>query len=74
MARTGRAGEHRRAVEGAAVEDESTESYDGLHAKAVSTGFPEEAAPCRAKAEQLRVKHAWRRRRTDRNAPLDRAR
>ena len=44
-------------MEGAAVEDESTESYDGLHAKAVSTGFPEEAAPCRAKAEQLRVKH-----------------
>jgi hypothetical protein len=31
--------------------------YDGLHAKAASTGFPEEAAACRAKAEQLRAKY-----------------
>ena len=31
--------------------------YDGLHAKAASTGFPEEADACRAKAEQLRSKY-----------------
>jgi Protein of unknown function (DUF2786) len=31
--------------------------YDGLHAKADSTGFPEEADACRAKAEQLRAKY-----------------
>jgi hypothetical protein len=31
--------------------------YDGLHAKAASTGFPEEASACRAKAEQLRAKY-----------------
>jgi hypothetical protein len=28
-----------------------------LHAKAASTGFPKEAAACRAKAEQLRAKY-----------------
>ena len=31
--------------------------YDGLCAKAASTGFPEEADACRAKAEQLRAKY-----------------
>jgi hypothetical protein len=31
--------------------------YEGLHAKAASTGFPEEADACRAKAEQLRAKY-----------------
>ena len=31
--------------------------YDGLHAKAASTGFPEEADACRAEAEQLRAKY-----------------
>jgi len=30
---------------------------EGLHAKAASTGFPEEADACRAKAEQLRAKY-----------------
>jgi hypothetical protein len=28
-----------------------------LHAKAASTGFPEETDACRAKAEQLRAKY-----------------
>jgi hypothetical protein len=31
--------------------------YEGLRAKAASTGFPEEAAACRAKAEELRAKY-----------------
>ena len=31
--------------------------YEGLRAKATSTGFAEEAAACRAKAEQLRAKY-----------------
>jgi hypothetical protein len=37
--------------------DRARQRYDGLHAKADSTGFPEEAAACRAKAEQLRAKY-----------------
>jgi endogenous inhibitor of DNA gyrase (YacG/DUF329 family) len=37
--------------------DRARRRYDGLHAKAASTGFPEEAAACRAKAEQLRAKY-----------------
>jgi hypothetical protein len=37
--------------------DRARRRYDGLHAKAASTGFPEEAAACREKAEQLRVKY-----------------
>jgi hypothetical protein len=31
--------------------------YEGLRAKAAATGFPEEAAACRGKAEQLRAKY-----------------
>jgi hypothetical protein len=31
--------------------------YEGLRAKAASTSFPEEAAACRTKAEQLRAKY-----------------
>jgi dTMP kinase len=31
--------------------------YEGLRAKAAATGFAEEAAACRAKAEQLRAKY-----------------
>jgi hypothetical protein len=31
--------------------------YEGLRAKAAATGFVEEAAACRAKAEQLRAKY-----------------
>jgi endogenous inhibitor of DNA gyrase (YacG/DUF329 family) len=41
-----------------AAHDRARRRYDGLHAKAASTGFPEEAAACRAKAEQLRAKYA----------------
>ena len=37
--------------------DRARRRYDGLHAKAASTGFPEEAAACRTKAEQLRAKY-----------------
>jgi hypothetical protein len=37
--------------------DRARRRYDGLSAKAASTGFPEEAAACRAKAEQLRAKY-----------------
>ena len=40
-----------------AAHDRGQRRYDGLHAKAVSTGFPEEADACRAKAEQLRAKY-----------------
>jgi Protein of unknown function (DUF2786) len=40
-----------------AAHDRARRRYDGLHAKADSTGFPEEAAACRAKAEQLRAKY-----------------
>ena len=40
-----------------AAHDRARRRYDGLSAKADSTGFPEEAAACRAKAEQLRAKY-----------------
>jgi endogenous inhibitor of DNA gyrase (YacG/DUF329 family) len=40
-----------------AAHDRARRRYDGLHAKAQSTGFPVEAAACRAKAEQLRAKY-----------------
>ena len=40
-----------------AAHDRARRRYDGLHAKADSTGFPEEADACRAKAEQLRTKY-----------------
>jgi hypothetical protein len=40
-----------------AAHDRARRRYDGLSAKAASTGFPEEAASCRAKAEQLRAKY-----------------
>ena len=40
-----------------AAHDRAQRRYDGLHAKAASTGFPEEAAACREKAEQLRAKY-----------------
>ena len=40
-----------------AAHDRARRRYDGLHAKADSTGFPEEADACRAKAEQLRAKY-----------------
>jgi hypothetical protein len=40
-----------------AAHDRARRRYDGLHAKAASTDFPEEAAACRAKAEQLRAKY-----------------
>ena len=40
-----------------AAHDRARRRYEGLCAKAASTGFPEEAAACRAKAEQLRAKY-----------------
>jgi hypothetical protein len=40
-----------------AAQDRARRRYDGLHAKAASTGFPEEADACRTKAEQLRTKY-----------------
>jgi endogenous inhibitor of DNA gyrase (YacG/DUF329 family) len=40
-----------------AAHDRARRRYDGLCAKADSTGFPEEAAACRTKAEQLRTKY-----------------
>jgi hypothetical protein len=40
-----------------AAHDRAQRRYDGLCAKAASTGFPEEATACRAKAEQLRAKY-----------------
>jgi hypothetical protein len=40
-----------------AAHDRARRRYDGLSAKANSTGFPEEAAACRTKAEQLRTKY-----------------
>jgi hypothetical protein len=42
-----------------AAHDRARRRYDGLHAKAASTGFPEEADACRAKAEQLRSKYGF---------------
>jgi hypothetical protein len=40
-----------------AAHERARRRYDGLRAKATSTGFAEEAAACRAKAEQLRAKY-----------------
>ena len=40
-----------------AAHERARRRYDGLCAKAASTGFPEEADACRAKAEQLRAKY-----------------
>ena len=40
-----------------AAHDRGRRRYDGLYAKAASTGFPEEADACRAKAEQLRARY-----------------
>jgi endogenous inhibitor of DNA gyrase (YacG/DUF329 family) len=40
-----------------AAHERARRRYYGLSAKAASTGFPEEAAACRAKAEQLRAKY-----------------
>jgi dTMP kinase len=40
-----------------AAHERARRRYEGLRAKAVSTGFAEEAAACQAKAEQLRVKY-----------------
>jgi hypothetical protein len=40
-----------------AAHDRARGRHDGLCAKAASTGFPEEADACRAKAEQLRSKY-----------------
>jgi hypothetical protein len=40
-----------------AAHDRARRRYDGLSAKADSTGFPEEADACRTKAEQLRAKY-----------------
>ena len=40
-----------------AAHERARRRYEGLCAKAASTGFPEEATACRAKAEQLRGKY-----------------
>jgi Protein of unknown function (DUF2786) len=40
-----------------AAHERARRRYEGLCAKAASTGFPEEAAACRAKAAQLRAKY-----------------
>jgi hypothetical protein len=40
-----------------AAHDRARRRYEGLRAKAAATGFAEEAAACRAKAEQLRAKY-----------------
>jgi dTMP kinase len=40
-----------------AAHERASRRYEGLRAKATSTGFAEEAAACRAKAEQLRAKY-----------------
>jgi dTMP kinase len=40
-----------------AAHERARRRYEGLRAKAASTGFTEEAAACRAKAEQLRAKY-----------------
>jgi hypothetical protein len=42
---------------GQAAHDRARRRYDGLHAKAATTRFPEEADACREKAEQLRAKY-----------------
>jgi hypothetical protein len=40
-----------------AAHDRARRRYEGLQAKAASTGFTEEAAACQSKAEQLRAKY-----------------
>jgi hypothetical protein len=40
-----------------AAHDRARRRYEGLRVKAAATGFAEEAAACRAKAEQLRAKY-----------------
>jgi hypothetical protein len=40
-----------------AAHDRARRRHEGLSAKAASTGFAQEAAACRAKAEQLRAKY-----------------
>jgi hypothetical protein len=40
-----------------AAHERARRRYEGLRAKATSTGFAEEAAACHAKAEQLRAKY-----------------
>jgi dTMP kinase len=40
-----------------AAHERARRRYEGLRAKAAATGFAEEAAACRAKAEQLRAKY-----------------
>jgi hypothetical protein len=40
-----------------AAHERARRRYEGLRAKAASTGFAEEAAACQAKAEQLRAKY-----------------
>jgi hypothetical protein len=40
-----------------AAHERAQRRYEGLRAKAAATGFAEEAAACRAKAEQLRAKY-----------------
>jgi hypothetical protein len=40
-----------------AAHERARRRYDVLHAEADSTGFPEEADACWAKAEQLRAKY-----------------
>jgi hypothetical protein len=40
-----------------AAHERARRRYEGLRAKAASTGFTEEAAACQAKAEQLRAKY-----------------
>jgi hypothetical protein len=40
-----------------AAHERARRRYEGLCAKAAATGFPEEAAACRAKAKQLRAKY-----------------
>ena len=52
-----------------AAHDRARRRYDGLHAKAASTGFPEEADACRPRPSSSAPNTACRRGRTDRNAP-----
>jgi hypothetical protein len=40
-----------------AAHERARRRYEGLRAKAASTGFAEEAAACQAKAEQLRARY-----------------
>jgi hypothetical protein len=40
-----------------AAHERARRRYEGLRAKAATTGFAEESAACRARAEQLRARH-----------------